>query len=569
MTTARGTAIIPEIIRNGLLVATAEMKAVVMRTAYSTTWSEAGDLSCGVLTPAGDIVAQGERDIPVHLGTMPLSVQGCLEVIGDDVNPGDILVHNDPRAGNNHLPDFILVRPVFVDDELVAHVSVRAHWADVSGRAPGSMTSMCTDVFQEGIRVPPIHLARNDEVNEEIVRLLLSNTRAPDLVLGDMRAQIAGLRRGEERVRALATKYGREVFTSSLEEILRRSEVLMRERVSALPDGVFEFEDACDGDGLTDDLAWIRLRLTIDGSEIEADFSASGPEAKGGINSPYAVTVSATYFALKAFIDPTNPVNSGSYRPIRVVTRPGTLVHAGPDAAVAGATGETANVMVDVVLGALSAAAPEQAIAAGAGTAMGAIFAGPRRESVGGGRGFYVEPHGSCWGARSHADGVSGRRVGTGNAGNQPVEVVESTYPIRIREYALAQDAAGAGRYRGGLPIRRVYEVRDDFVFTVTGERARRQPHGINGGRPGRVADLRLHPDTERERVLPSKTEPIQLHAGDVVLLQAAGGGGFGDPHDRPREAVRDDVQDGYVSADAAARDYGMTRSDLDEEVTS
>ncbi|MGE3620628.1 MAG: hydantoinase B/oxoprolinase family protein, partial [Acidimicrobiia bacterium] len=238
MTSARSSTIVPEIVRNGLLVATAEMKAVVMRTAYSTTWSEAGDLSCGILTPAGEIVAQGERDIPVHLGTMPLSVQGCLEVVGDDVHPGDILVHNDPRAGNNHLPDFILVRPVFVDDELVAHVSVRAHWADVSGRAPGSMTSMCTDALQEGIRVPPIHLARGDVVNEELVRLLLSNTRAPDLVLGDMRAQIAGLRRGEERVRALAARYGRDVFKASTEEILRRSEVLMRERIAALPDGV-------------------------------------------------------------------------------------------------------------------------------------------------------------------------------------------------------------------------------------------------------------------------------------------------------------------------------------------
>ncbi|MGE3621794.1 MAG: hydantoinase B/oxoprolinase family protein, partial [Acidimicrobiia bacterium] len=322
---------------------------------------------------------------------------------------------------------------------------------------------------------------------------------------------------------------------------------------------------ACDGDGLTDDLAWIRLRLTVDGSEIVADFSESGPEARGGINCPYAVTVSATYFALKAFIDPSNPVNSGSYRPIRVVTRPGTLVHAGPDAAVAGATGETANVMVDVVLGALSAAAPDQAIAAGSGTAMGAIFAGPRRATAGGGRGFYVEPHGSCWGARSHADGVSGRRVGTGNAGNQPVEVVESTYPIRIREYALARDTAGAGRYRGGLPIRRVYEARDDFVLTVTGERARRAPHGIAGGGPGRVADLRLNPGTDRERVLPSKTEPIELHAGDVVLLQAAGGGGYGDPRTRPRAEVRADVLDGYVSPAAATADYGATAEDLDE----
>ena len=314
--TAYQQAVVPEIVRNALVMVTAEMKAVVARTAYSTTWSEAGDLSCAVLTSDGELVAQGERDIPVHLGTMPLSVRGCLDAMGDDIEPGDILLHNDPRIGNNHLPDFLAVRPVFVEDELVAHVAVRAHWADVGGRAPGSLTTVCTDAFQEGIRVPPVHLARADQLNEELIHLLLSNTRAPNLVHGDLRAQIAGLRRGEARVASIASKHGRDVFTASMHDVLDRSEALMRQRIAALPDGVYAFEDACDGDGLTDELAWVRVRLTIGGSNLTADFSASDGQSLGAINCPRAVSVSATYFAIKAFIDATSPVNSGSYRPV-------------------------------------------------------------------------------------------------------------------------------------------------------------------------------------------------------------------------------------------------------------
>jgi N-methylhydantoinase B len=562
---ARGyeEAVVPEIIRNALLMAAAEMKAVVVRTAYSTTWSEAGDLSCALLTPQGELAAQGEQDIPVHLGTMALSVQGCLEAMGGDIAPGDILMHNDPRVGNNHLPDFLLVRPIYLERELIAYAAVRAHFADVGGRSPGSMTTVATDTFQEGIRVPPLHLARDDELNEELVRLLLSNTRAPELVNGDLRAQVAGLRRGAERVRAIAAKYGGDVFLSSMDEVLRRSEALMRDRIRELPDGVYEFEDACDGDGLSDDLAWIRLRLEIRDSEIVVDFTRSDDESRGAINCPYAVTVSGTYFALKAFIDPSSPVNSGSYRPISVVTRAGSLTHASADAAVAGAAGETVNVLVDVVLGALSAAVPERAIAAGSGSALAGIYSGRRRARGGGGRGFYVEPHGSAWGARAGSDGRSGRRVGTGNAGNQPTEVIETTFPLRVREYALAQDAGGAGRHRGGLPIRRVIEICDEFILTVTGERVKRSPHGVLGGMHGRSADLRINPDTPEEQVLPSKTPPIALKAGDVVRLQGAGGGGFGDPRERALAAITGDILDGYVSLDAAAELYGRRREEL------
>jgi N-methylhydantoinase B len=560
VSTAISDLVIPEVIRSSLMLITAELKSVVMRTAHSTSWSEAGDLSCGILNPRGELLAQGERDIPVHLGTMELSVRGALEVIGDDFVPGDIVIHNDPRLGNNHLPDFLFLGPVYDGATLLAYVAVRAHWADVGGSSPGSMATVSTSSFQEGLRVPPMHLVRAGELNQELIRLLLANVRVPDIVLGDLRAQIAGVQRGVERVRSLVRKYGEERWWDTTERILDQGEAMTRAGIRGMRDGIYEFEDESDGDGLSERRPRIKLRLEINGDELVADFTESDPEVLGAINAPFAVTASATYYAVKAFIDPDTPGNSGSYRPIEIRTQKRTIVDASPDSAVA-ACADTANIIADVLVGALSAAAPERGVAAGAGSAYAFFCAVPRR---GGDKsnGLYVEAHGGAWGGRCVGDGISGKRVGVGNVGNQPIEIAEATFPIHTLEYALIEDTAGAGQFRGGLALRRTIRFDEDFTFTMVGERVAKAPYGLAGGQPGSTGLVRINPGTSDEQVLPGKVGPLQLRAGDVVLVQCAAGGGFGDVAARDPEAIRRDIEDGYVTRQGAVEAYGPLVAD-------
>jgi N-methylhydantoinase B len=567
MNTAISDLVIPEVIRSSLMLITAEIKSVVMRTAHSTAWSESGDLSCGILNPSGELLAQGERDVPVHLGTMQLSVRGALDVMGDDFGPGDIVIHNDPRLGNNHFPDFLFLSPVYDGETLLAYVAVRAHWADIGGIAPGSMATSATSSFQEGLRVPPIRLVRAGELNNEIVRLLLANVRVPDLVLGDVRAQMAGVQRGVERVRNLVRKYGAERWWDASERILNQGEAVTRAGISGLRDGTYKFEDESDGDGLSDRRPRIRLRLHIDGDHLIADFTESDPVADGAINAPYAVTASATYYAVKAFIDPDTPGNSGSYRPIEIRTRLGTLLEAYPDSAVA-SSADTANIIADVVIGALSAAAPERGVAAGSGSAFSCFCAGPRRGDTHF-SGLYIESHGGAWGGRSVGDGISGKRTGVGNVGNQPIEVAEATFPIHTLDYSLIPDTAGAGEFRGGLGLRRTIRFDDDFSLTMVGERVANAPYGMAGGEPGSKGLVRINPGTPHERVLAGKVGPLQLRAGDVLLVQGAGGGGFGDPAARDAEAIRQDIEDGYVTLEGAIEAYGPRVAEATGDGTS
>lgn len=554
-----------EVIRNALLTTAAEMKVVVMRSSYSTLWREGGDLSCALLNRDAEMIAQGPGDLPVHLATMPFSLRGALQKIPlESLEPGDILFHNDPAWGNNHLPDCLMAKPVFFRGAIIGFAAVRGHWTDIGGMGPGSYSAVTTDMLQEGLRIPPIKLYRRGELDRSYADFILNNVRVPRDRQGDIHAQYAGCITGERRLLALAAKYGADVVLQSMQDLLDHSERLTRAELEKIPDGTYPFTDYSDGDGVMDEPIKVQVAVTVTGSDVVVDFTGSHRQTVGGMNAPLAVTYSSVQFAIKAVTDPANPANSGCYRPVRVVAPEGTVVNPRMPASVVAGNHETAMIIVSAVFGALEQAIPERVIAAGSDSSVVTVFGGrdPRPERQG--RPYvYIEIQGSAWGARQAKDGVNARRMGVGNTGNQPIEVVETEYPVTILAYELPPDRGGPGQFRGGLPLRRVTRLEGDAQITLIAERGRIPPYGLRGGKPGALGEYHLNPGVDREARLFSKTAPFQAKAGDILSVCAAGGGGFGDPCRRAPEAVQRDVIEGYLSLEQAEQAYGVV---LDRE---
>ena len=551
-----------EVIRNALLTGAAEMKVVVMRSSYSTIWRESGDLSCAILSRDGEMIAQGPGDLPVHLATMPFSLKGALRKHPlETLEPGDVLFHNDPQWGNNHLPDCMMAKPVFVDGEVLGFSVVRGHWTDIGGMGPGSYTAVTTDPLQEGLHIPPIKLYRGDELDQSYVDLILANVRVPRDRLGDIRAEYAGCVIGERKLIALAEKYGAETILDSMSAILDHGEQLTRGELEQIPDGTYHYTDYSDGDGVTDEPIKIQVAVTVKGSDILVDFSGSHPQTVGGMNCPLAVTYSSVQFAVKAAADPWNPANSGCYRPVRVIAPKGSVVNPVLPASVVAGNHETAMIIVSAMFGALSSAAPDRVMAAGADSSVVSVIGGvdPRPERAGR-KYVYLEIQGSSWGATQRGDGVNGKRAGVGNTGNQPIEVVEAEYPVTVLEYSLAPDKGGAGEFRGGAPVRRVTRLNGDAQVTLIAERGRIAPFGLLGGNPGELGEYLMNPGSNHEERLFSKTAPLPRQQGDVLSICAAGGGGFGSRSARDPDRIERDIESGLVSAEAAARDYDRRR---------
>jgi N-methylhydantoinase B len=547
------------VLRSGLVNAVAEMKAVVVRTAYSNLWKEAGDLSCGLLTSGGELAVQGLGDIPIHLASMPMSLGACLVRIPPaELKPNDVLYQNDPYKGNNHLPDFIMAKPVFFDGRIVAYTAVRGHYVDVGGGGPGSYSAAMPDIYAEGLRIPPVRIFKEGELNQDIVDVLLHNTRNSRERFGDLRSQYAGCVAAERRVLSFCQKYGAGTFEAAMEEMVDAAETLTRAAIAKIPDGTYTFEDYCDNDAITDDPIRIVACVTVRGEEIAIDFTGSSPQVRGGMNAPLAVTVSAACYAIKCITDPENLPNSGSYRPIKVNAPYGTVVNPMPPAPVIAGNHETASRIVDVIIGALASAVPERICAAGSGSSgvlsLGARVRDDRRDR----ELLMVETHGAGQGANRYGDGVNARRVNVGNTGNTPSEALEISFPLHILRYAISEDGGGAGRTRGGTGILRELRLDHDATVTLTADRAKFAPYGVFGGLPAPKAEFWAKlPDGTRQ-ILNSKTAPIHFSKGTIIHFRAAGGGGYGSPTERDLAAIQADLDDGYISPAGAREYYGV-----------
>lgn len=555
-----------EIVKNSLYKIAEEMRVVLAKTAFSPLLKSAGDYSCGVFDVQGQMVAQGP-DLPIHLGSMPDAVRAVVSAFAPDVHDGDVFIHNDPYFGGSHLPDVNVVRPAFYDDQLIGFACLRAHWPDVGSATPGSYGAV-TEIFGEGLRLPPLRLIGRGVLNVDLEKLILANVRTPDERKGDLGAQLAATLRANERLQALARRYGVRELIATMADVMDYSERLMRATLMNLPDGEGFFEDFCDGDGIADDPSgkdapfWIRMSVKKRADRLVVDFAGTDPHVKGPMNAPLSVTASGVYCGLKTAIDPNNliPPNSGCWRAITVTAPKGSVVNAEFPAPVVYANHEMSHRVADMVMGALAHFMPDQVMACSQGTSAILTLGGvdPRT-----GRSYVsYETVKGGFGARPNKDGINVIASGISNTMNTPVEILEMAFPVRIECYEVNPDSGGAGRFRGGCGARRVWRM---LAGNATGalcmERMTSPPFGLLGGKPGAAAVVTLTtPDGATHR-LPSKGA-FRWPADAVIDMITPGAGGFGQPAERDPVQIGRDLLDGYVSSAGARRDYGIADPD-------
>jgi N-methylhydantoinase B/oxoprolinase/acetone carboxylase alpha subunit len=514
-----------EVFKNLFVSVAEEMGVTLCRTGFSPNIKERLDYSCAIYDRNGETIAQGDH-MPVHLGAMPLSVRAAIDHVPMEL--GDIVILNDPFCGGTHLPDITLVSPVFLarDPRRPAfYVANRAHHSDVGGMTPGSMP-LAREVFQEGLILPPIKLARRGEIVPDVMSLIRANVRTPDEREGDITAQIAANRVAEARLHDIVAKYGRariEGYAVALQDYTER---ILRATIARVPDGVYEFQDQLDDDGFDSGPIAIRVSVQIEGDSAVVDFSGSDQQTTGGVNANFAITLSATLYAFRCLIDGDVLYNAGVARPVRVIAPEGTIVNATRPSAVAGGNVETSQRITDVILGALARAVPDRIPAASQGTMNNVTLGGLDPRS---GRHFaYYETIGGGMGARRGLDGISGVHTHMSNTRNTPVEALEHYLPVRIRQYKLRKGSGGEGQWRGGDGIIREYEMLTETAVTVLSERRTGRPYGAQGGQPGQSGRNTIIRPTE-EKVIPGKAT-LTLKTGDRLRIESPGGGGFGQP---------------------------------------
>jgi N-methylhydantoinase B len=556
-----------EIAKNALFKIAEEMRVILCKTAYSPILKSAGDFSCGVFDAAGAMVAQG-TDLPIHLGSMPDAVRAIVAAFGDDLHDGDVFIHNDPYFGGSHLPDVNVIRPAFHEGLLLGHTCLRAHWPDVGSATPGSYGAV-TEIFGEGLRLPPLRLVSRGVVNADLERLIFANVRTPAERRGDLGAQLAATLRGVQRLQELARRYGGREIVATMAEVMDYSERLMRAALLDLPDGEGTFEDFCDGDGIADDEHGndarfaVRMHVRKSGDRLSVDFAGSDPQVKGPMNAPLSVTASGVYCSLKMAVDPDSliPPNSGCWRAISIAAPEASVVNAAFPAPVVYANHEMSHRVADMVMGALAAIWPDRVMACSQGTSAVVTFGGIDPRS--GGRYVSYETIKGGFGARPGKDGINTVASGISNTMNTPVEVLEMAFPLRVERYAVNPDSGGAGQFRGGCGAVRTWRLLPgaDAVGSLCIERMTSPPFGLRGGRAGAAAVVTLTTPDGTSRELPCKGA-FQAPAGSVIDMVTPGSGGFGVPAEREPGCVGRDLLDGYVTTGGAARDYGVGNPD-------
>lgn len=544
-----------EVFRSALVAVAEQMSAIIWRTSFSTIIREMLDYSTAVFDREGRIVAQACR-IPIHLNSMSRSLRTTLERAfpAETWAPGDLVLMNDPYWGGQHLPDFQTFMPVFADGELVAFCGTLGHHLDVGGMRPGSYAADATEIYQEGLRIPPIKLAEGGRLHPRLLDLIGANIRQPEKTLGDLRAQTAALQVGVEAVQALIRRYGVGAFREYTDEGIARSARRMRACLAAMPAGTYRAEYCLDDDGIGDEPVRVAVTVTLADGEATVDFTGSSPQCRSPINATLASTESATYYVVLALADPTIPANYGCYEPVRVVAPEGTVVNARPPAPVVGRMA-IAHTVANALFAAFARALPGRVPAAYYGMSNVHVLSGRGSEPNGW---VFVDIEVGGWGARPGRDGLDCYSQGVHNLANTPMEMVEAVYPLRYRRYELVADSGGAGEFRGGLGVARDIEFLDEEGALYTQfDHFKVPPFGLAGGRPGGVGGLAVE---SGGRVIPlrSKTAHQPLRRGDVVRMRTQGGGGYGDPRRRDPERIRRDLREGKVTPEGLRRDYGL-----------
>jgi N-methylhydantoinase B len=534
-----------EVIARHVLAAAQEMGVTLMRTAFSPNIKERHDCSTAVFDAAGQVVAQAEH-VPIHLGSMIGAIDAITSRWSEsEISDGDMFVANDPyNGGGSHLPDLNVIAPVFYAGHIVAYVASIAHHADVGGMVPGSESAVCESIYQEGLRLPPVRLVRNGQVNPDVFDIIALNSRTPDERLGDLNAQLAANHVGIRSIVTLIERYGVELFRRALDSYLDYTERRFRAAIAALPDGQHTAEDFVSGDG--DTLARIVCTVTVGRNRLAFDFTGTSCQLKCARNVPHQALVASIYTVAKVLLDPDAPANGGAFRVIDIAAPAGTLVQPVAPAPV-GARSLTCGVLSDVILSALSGVLPGKRMAA-SGPHHLVVFGGtdPRTKR------YFVnyETVAGGLGARGDRDGMDAVRTLTSGSANLPIEALEHAYPLRVERYALRAESGGDGTYRGGDALVRDYRIlADDVTVSLTGERQRVAAQGVESGHPGATGQFLLNPDTASERCLGAATNQEPVPRDSILRIATPGGGGFGLSSERNPDLVARDEREGRATA--------------------
>jgi N-methylhydantoinase B len=540
------TSIEVELLRNALASIADEVYTALMKSAYSTNIKERRDHSAAIFDATGRVIVQGES-MPLHLASM----LGLVEVVlgryrREDIRAGDMFISNDPFVGRgSHLPDVALVMPVFRDGELVLFLANIAHHADIGGMAPGSMAGGMTEIYQEGLRIPPIRLVREGAIVPDLFDLILLNVRVPDERRGDYVAQIAANKLGERRCQQVFRRWPLAALKEGTNLIIAAAARRMRAAIAALQDGEYRLTDVLDDDGMGTKNIVLAVRIAVSGDQILFDFAGSAPQVRGNINVSWAGLQASVLYALKVLIDPDGPQNHGMLEPVTILAPEASIVNAAFPAATA-ARAQTGQRIADLIIGALASAIPDRVIAASNGANTTAAFSG---QGPSGQYYVYMETIGGGGGARAYKDGTDGVQVHMTNTSNLPIEALENEYPIMIERYELVADSGGAGRWRGGLGLHRVYRpLGHSMLFSGQGERFVNQPWGLFGGGDGAVGRFELLYDDGRNEPLVVKPASVVVPCTAALAATTPGAGGYGNPAEREPMLIEEDRISGKFS---------------------
>lgn len=549
-----------ELIRESLVAVVNEMRANVIRSSYSSIIYEGHDFSCALVTADGRLIAQGQADNPIHIFAVPYSTAEVVRAFGEDINEGDIFLHNDPYTGGTHLNDILMLFPIVYRGRLVMFTATRCHWGDVGGMTPGSLSGRVREIYQEGMRITPTRICERGRMNEAFLALLFDNMRITHERKGDFNTMLGTSRKASEHVHRLIKRFGGDAFIDSMEELIDRAETVMRERLRELSDGTYHAEGYLDSDGHSPDPLIGRLQLTVSGNRLIADFTGSAAQTMGPTNVGPAMAFNAVASVVKSYLDPHTPVNHGSFNPIEIINPPGSFLNATLPAPCGG-MGECRALMVGMMVSALGQALPEKLIGDLKGGANHVYLSGPQ---PGHDRMFllYEYPAGGT-GASQGTDGNHAVRAFSEGDFNvvQAAEIVEAQCPVRIEQYGLRDGSCGDGEFRGGCGMRRDVRILvDGASLSVLTDHAIIPPFGVAAGHSGAVNRFVVVRDGQvvEPSPVPGKVGGFPLREGDIVRMESSGGGGYGDPTKRDPERVARDVRLDYLSAEQGRRRFGV-----------